>query len=116
MIYINAFIVCGFICLVGQLLVDLFKLTPGHVTSWFVVLGAVLDSFNFYDNLVDFAGAGALVPITSFGHSLLHGALAKTEELGFIGIGMGMFDLTASGITAAIIFAFLVALIFKPRH
>ena len=51
MIYINAFIVCGFICLVGQLLVDLFKLTPGHVTSWFVVLGAVLDSFNFYDNL-----------------------------------------------------------------
>ncbi len=115
MIYLNAFIVAGVICLIGQLLVDLFKLTPGHVTSWFVVVGALLDTFNIYDKIIKFAGAGALVPITSFGHSLLHGALNKAEKMGFIGIGMGMFDLTASGITAAIIFAFLVAIIFKPR-
>jgi len=115
MIYFNAFIVAGGICVIGQLLVDLFKLTPGHVTSYFVVAGAVLDSFNLYDNLIKFAGAGALVPITSFGHSLLHGALVKAEEMGIIGIGMGMFDLTASGITATIIFAFLVAVIFKPK-
>ncbi len=115
MIYLNAFIVAGLICVIGQLLVDIFKLTPGHITSWFVVLGAILDSFDLYDNLIRFAGAGALVPITSFGHSLLHGALAKAEEVGFIGIGMGMFSLTASGITATIIFAFLVAIIFKPR-
>ncbi len=115
MIYFNAFIVAGIICVIGQLLVDVFKLTPGHVTSWFVVLGALLDSFNLYDKLIKFAGGGALVPITSFGHSLLHGALVKADEMGIIGIGMGMFDLTASGITAAIIFAFLVAIIFKPR-
>lgn len=115
MIYLNAFLVAGGICVIGQLLVDVFKLTPGHITSWFVVGGAVLDSFNIYDNLVKFAGAGALVPITSFGHSLLHGALSKAEEMGVIGIGMGMFDLTASGITATIIFAFLVAIIFKPK-
>lgn len=116
MIYVNAFIFCGLVCVLGQLLVDIFKLTPGHVTSWFVVVGAILDSFNLYDKIVKFAGAGALVPITSFGHSLLHGAMAKAKEMGLIGIGMGMFDLTAVGITSAIIFAFLVALIFKPRH
>jgi stage V sporulation protein AE len=115
MIYLNAFLVSGVICFVGQFLVDKFKLTPGHVTSWFVVLGVILDSFNLYDNLVKFAGGGALVPITSFGHSLLHGAMKKTQESGLLGIGMGMFDITASGITAAIIFAFLVALIFKPK-
>lgn len=115
MIYLNAFLVAGTICLLGQLLVDVFKLTPGHVTSYFVVVGALLDSFSLYDWLIDFAGAGALVPITSFGHSLLHGALAKAEEMGFFGIAMGMFDLTASGITSAIIFAFLVAVFFKPK-
>lgn len=115
MIYFNAFLVAGTICLLGQFLVDRFKLTPGHITSWFVVLGTLLDSFNIYDKLIKFGGAGALVPITSFGHSLLHGALEKADEMGIIGIGMGMFDMTASGITAAIIFAFLVALIFKPK-
>ncbi|MDF2700655.1 MAG: stage sporulation protein [Haloplasmataceae bacterium] len=115
MIYLNAFLVAGVICGIGQFLVDRFKLTPGHITSWFVVAGVVLDSFNLYDKLIQFSGAGALVPITSFGHSLLHGALARSEDLGLLGIGMGMFDITASGITAAIIFSFLVALIFKPK-
>lgn len=115
MIYFNAFIVSGLICMVGQILVDQFKLTPGHVTSWFVVVGVLLDSFNLYDKLIKFAGGGALVPITSFGHSLLHGAMKQAEETGFLGIGMGMFDLTAAGITSAIIFAFLVAIIFKPK-
>ena len=94
---------------------DKFKLTPGHITVLFVVIGAVLDGFNIYDKLIEFAGAGALLPITSFGHSLLHGALEKTKEVGFLGIGMGMFDLTASGITAAILFSFLAGIIFKPK-
>lgn len=115
MIYFNAFLVSGTICVIGQFLVDRFKLTPGHVTSSFVVLGVLLDSFNLYDNLVKFAGGGALVPITSFGHSLLHSAIKGAEEKGFMGIGTGMFDMTASGITSAIVFAFLVAIIFKPR-
>lgn len=115
MIFLYAFLVGGVICGIGQLILDKFKLTPGHITALFVVLGAILDSFNLYDKLIELAGAGALLPITSFGHSLLHGALEKANEVGFIGIGMGMFDLTASGITASILFAFIVALIFKPK-
>lgn len=115
MIFLYAFLVGGIICAIGQFLLDYFKLTPGHITALFVAVGAILDSFNFYDWLIKIAGAGALLPITSFGHSLLHGALAKTEEMGILGIGMGMFDLTAVGITASIISAFIVALIFRPK-
>jgi stage V sporulation protein AE len=113
--YVIAFMVGGFICVVGQLLLDFAKLTPAHVMSIFVVIGAVLDGFGLYDKLIEFAGAGATVPITSFGHSLLHGAMEKADEYGFVGIGMGIFELTSAGISSAILFAFLVALIFKPK-
>jgi stage V sporulation protein AE len=113
--YLIAFVVGGLICVIGQLLLDFFKLTPAHVMSSFVVAGAILDGFGLYDKLIDFAGAGATVPITSFGHSLLHGAMKQSEEHGLIGIGMGIFELTSAGISSAILFAFLVALIFKPK-
>lgn len=113
--YILAFAVGGAICVVGQLLLDFAKLTPAHVMSSFVVAGAVLDGFGLYDKLIEFAGAGATVPITSFGHSLLHGAMHQAEKHGFIGIGMGIFELTSAGISAAILFAFIMALIFKPK-
>lgn len=115
MMILNAFLVCGGISLAGQLIYDNSKLTAGHITSLFVVLGAALDTFGLYDKLLEFAGAGASLPITSFGHSLIHGALAQTQEHGIMGILLGMFDLTASGITAAILFAFLVALVCKPK-
>lgn len=115
MMVVNAFFVCGGISLLGQLIYDNSKLTAGHITSLFVVLGAALDTFGLYDKLLEFAGAGASLPITSFGHSLIHGALVQTQEHGIMGILLGMFDLTASGITSAILFAFLVALIFKPK-
>ena len=115
MIFIKAFIVGGIICAIEQLILDYFKLTPAHITCGFVVVGAALDVFGLYDKLIKFAGAGAQLPIMSFGHSVIHGAMEKSEQLGFIGIGMGMFDLTAAGITAAILFAFIVALIFKPK-
>ncbi len=115
MIYLNSFLFAGFVCLIGQIILDNTKLTAGHITSLFVVIGAALDSFSFYDKIITYVGGGALVPITSFGHSLIHGALAKAEEMGFIGLMMGMFDLTASGITAAILFTFLLLLVFKPR-
>ena len=110
--YIIAFIVGGLICVVGQLLLDVCKMTPAHVMSTFVVAGAILDGFGIYDRLIEFAGAGATVPIVSFGHSLLHGAMHQAEEHG---IGMGIFELTSAGISAAILFAFLVAVIFKPK-
>jgi len=113
--YIIAFVVGGAICIVGQLLFDLTNLTPAHVMSLFVVVGAVLDGFGIYDKFIEFAGAGATVPITSFGHSLLHGAMRQADEHGFIGIAMGIFELTSAGISSAILFGFIVALIFKPK-
>ncbi|PEB53169.1 stage V sporulation protein AE [Bacillus pseudomycoides] len=113
--FIYAFIVGGAICVVGQLLLDFAKLTPAHLMATFVVIGAILDSFGLYDKLIKFAGAGATVPITSFGHSLLHGALQAAEKHGYLGIGIGMFSLTSAGISAAILFAFFMALICKPK-
>ncbi|MGV3487445.1 MAG: stage V sporulation protein AE [Tuberibacillus sp.] len=113
--FLWAFIIGGLICVVGQLLLDVFKLTPAHVVCSFVVIGALLDAFGLYDNLIEFAGAGATVPITSFGHSLLHGAMEEAKQHGYIGLAMGIFKLTSSGITSAILFGFIVALIFKPK-
>ena len=116
MLLINSFLFCGFICMISQIILDNTKLTPGHITSILVVLDAFLDSFSWYDYIIKVVGGGAMVPITSFGHSLIHGALAKANSLGVVGILMGMFDLTATGITAAIIFSFIFALMFKPKN
>ena len=116
MLLFNSFLFCGFICMLGQIILDNTKLTPGHITSMFVVIGAFLDSFSIYDWIIKIVGGGALVPITSFGHSLIHGALLKSETYGFMGILMGMFDMTATGITAAIVFSFLFSLIFRPKN
>ena len=81
MIYLNAFLFAGTVCLIGQIILDNTKLTPGHVTTMFVVFGAFLDIFSIYDKFVLWAGGGALVPITSFGHLLIHGALEKAEDV-----------------------------------
>jgi stage V sporulation protein AE len=110
-----AFVIGGLICVIGQLLFDVALLTPGHTLSLLVVIGAVLDGFGLYEPLVDFAGAGATIPITSFGNSLVHGALEDADKHGLIGVLTGMFQVTSSGISAAIIFGFIGALIFKPK-
>lgn len=115
MYFINSFLFCGIVCLIAEIILDNTKLTPGHITSIFVCVGAFLDAFGIYDMIISKCGGGAMVPITSFGHSLIHGALAKSETMGFVGLLMGMFDLTASGITAAIIFSFVLTLFFKPK-
>lgn len=115
MTYLYSFLFAGLVSLIGQIILDNTKLTAGHITSIFVVVGALLDTFSLYDKIIKFVGGGALVPITSFGHSLIHGALAKAADFGIIGLVMGMFDLTAAGITSAIIFTFLLTLIFSPR-
>ena len=115
MIYLNAFIFAGTVCLIGQVILDNTKLTAGHVTTLFVVLGAFLDTFSIYDKFVLWAGGGALVPITSFGHLLIHGALEKANEFGIIGLAMGMFDLTSSGIISAIVISFFLSLIFEAK-
>lgn len=110
-----AFVVGGIICVIGQILFDVFKLTPSHTLTIFVVLGAILDGVGLYEPFIDFAGAGATVPITSFGNSLVHGALSEAEEHGIIGVLTGMFEVTSAGISAAIIFGFIGALLFKPK-
>ena len=116
MIYFYSFLFCGFVCLLGQLILDNTKLSAGHITSMFVVIGAALDTFNIYDNIITKVGAGAMIPITSFGHSLIHGALEEAQNSGIMGILTGMFDLTATGITAAIVFTFIFTLIFRPQN
>jgi len=115
MIYLYSFLFAGFVCLIAQLILDNTKLTAGHITSIFVVVGAFLDTFSIYDKIIAYVGGGALVPITSFGHLLIHGALERAHDFGFIGLVMGMFDLTASGITSAIVFTFIFSLFFKPK-
>ena len=115
MIYLYSFLFAGIVCLMGQIILDNTKLLPGHITSLFVMIGAFLDIFSIYDLFVQKFGAGALVCITSFGHLLIHGALSKAASDGLLGLFTGMFSLTAAGITATIIFAFIFTLIFKPR-
>ena len=110
-----AFVVGGLICVVGQLLFDVAKLTPAHTLSLMVVIGAVLDGFGLYEPFVDFAGAGATVPILSFGNSLVHGALQEAELHGLVGVLTGMFEVTSAGISAAIVFGFIGALVFRPK-
>lgn len=116
MIYINSFLFCGFVCMIAQLILDNTKLTPGHVTSLFVVIGAFLDIFNIYDKLVLYCGAGAIIPITSFGHLLIHGAMDMAGSLGPLGLGFGIFNLTSAGISVAIVISFILSLLFKPKH
>lgn len=113
--FLWAFLVGGLICVIGQLLMDAVKLTPAHTMSTLVVAGAIADGFGLYDPLVKFAGAGASVPITSFGNSLVHGALTELERDGWIGVVTGMFEITSAGISSAIIFSFLAALFVRPK-
>ncbi|SHJ81104.1 stage V sporulation protein AE [Tepidibacter formicigenes] len=113
--FIWAFLVGGGICVVGQIMIDVFKLTPAHTTSTLVVIGAVLGGLGLYEPLIKFAGAGASVPITSFGNALVKGALAEAKQTGIIGVLTGIFEVTSAGISAALIFAFMASLIFKPK-
>lgn len=115
MIYFNAFIFCGFICLVGQIIIDNTKLSIGHITSLFVVIGSFLDVFNIYDKCIEFARGGALVPITSFGHSIMHGSLlGKGSSL--IELLSGMLSMTAPGIVGAIIISFILSIFFNSKN
>ena len=114
-IFIMAFIVGGLICVIGQLMFDLTKLTPAHVMTILVVAGSVLEGFGLYDLLIKFAGAGATVPITSFGNALVHGAMAEAKQYGILGLITGIFEVTSAGISSAIIFGFLSAVVFRPR-
>ena len=113
--YVWAFIVGGAICVLGQIMMDYAKLTPAHTMSALVVIGAIVDGVGLYEPLIEFAGAGATVPITSFGNALVHGALQELKSSGLIGIITGIFEVTSAGVSAAIIFSFLASLVAKPK-
>ena len=113
--FINAFLIGGFICFIGQILMDKFKLLPLHVTVLYVVIGSILEAFNIYDYLIDFVSAGALVPISNFGHSMTHAAIHSAIDEGYLGLLTGVFNLSSSGLSFAVLMAFFISLIFKPR-
>lgn len=113
--YIKAFIVGGLLCVIGQVLIDKTKLTPARILVSYVVIGVFLGAVGLYDKLLDFAGAGAAVPLTGFGNTLAKGVREAIDESGFLGIFTGGLQATAGGIAAAVFFGLLMGLIFKPK-
>ena len=111
--FLWAFLVGGIFCAIGQILIDKTKLTPAKILVIFVVSGVVLEAMGIYQKIVDFAGAGATVPLTGFGHMLAKGVRQAVEEQGLFGIFTGALTASAGGITAAVIFGLVVALTFK---
>lgn len=115
MIFLWSFIIGGLICVIGQIMFDVFKLSPAHTLTSLVVLGSLLGAIGWYEPLIHFAGAGATVPITSFGNSLVQGAIKEAEAHGLIGVITGIFEITSAGISSAIIFGVIGALLFKSK-
>ena len=113
--YLMAFLIGGAICVIGQLLMDLTPLTPAHVLVLFVVLGGLLSGIGLYQPLIDLGGAGATIPLTGFGHTLVKGTIEEINKVGFIGIFSGALKAAATGITAAVVFGFLMAVLFDPK-
>ena len=112
---IKAFIVGGLICVIGQILIDKTKLTPARILVIFVTSGAILGGLGIYQKLIDFAGAGASVPLTGFGNLLAKGAIEKVKSDGLIGAFTGGISAASAGITAAIVFGYIASLISKPK-
>ncbi len=115
LLYLKVFLVGGFICMLGQLLIIRTNMTSARILVLFVCIGAVLEAFDLYDPIVAFASAGATVPITGFGRSLAKGAIDAVKDKGLLGAFTGGLTATAGGISAAIIFAYIFALIFSSR-
>ena len=113
--FIYAFLIGGAICVVGQLLLSLTKLTPARILVLFVTLGVVLGAIGLYEPLVELAGAGATIPLTGFGYSLAKGAMEAVQQTGLLGAFTGGVTATAGGIAAAIVFGYLAAVIFNPK-
>ncbi len=115
MIFIWAFLVAGLMCAVAQIILDNTKFTPGHITTLFTVLGAILAFFGIYDKLIEFAGGGATTIISNFGYLLYTGALEGYKEMGILGIFTGLLTKGSAAIVGAVVFAAIMALIFKPK-
>ncbi|MEG2014606.1 MAG: stage V sporulation protein AE [Clostridia bacterium] len=112
---VKAFLVGGGICLIGQIIINFTHLTNGKLLVLFLILGAILQGFGLYDKLIDFAGAGASVPISGFGCALVKGAVEMSKTEGVFGVFKGALSATAVGISTAIVSGYLVAIIFRPK-
>ena len=112
--YVNAFLCGGLLCAVGQIIIDKTKLTPARILVGYVVAGVILQAVGVYQYLVDWGGAGATVPLTGFGYTLAKGVQKAVAEDGLLGALTGGLTATAGGITAAMLFSLIAALIFKP--
>lgn len=112
---IKCFVTGGLICIIGQILIDKTKLTPARILVIFVTTGTILGGLGIYKYLVDFAGAGATVPLTGFGYNLAKGAIEGVKESGLIGAFTGGVKASAGGIAAAVFFGYLASLISKPK-
>lgn len=117
MIFLKAFLVGGIFCVIAQLLMDLtsYRITPAHVLVGFVTAGAVLSALGLYQPLVNWAGAGATVPLTGFGHLLAQGTINGVQQKGILGAFSGGVAAAAAGLSAAVVFGYLAALAFKPK-
>ena len=113
--YVKAFIIGGLLCMIGQILIDKTRLTPARILVNYVVIGVILGAVGIYDPFLDFAGAGASVPLTGFGSLLAKGVREAVDEKGLLGVLMGGLKASAGGIAAAIIFGLIVSLIFKDK-
>lgn len=113
--YLKAFVIGGLFCLIGQILIDKTTLTPARILVGYVVAGVILGAVGLYQPLIDFAGAGASVPLTGFGATLAKGVKEAVNEKGPLGILTGGLRATAGGITAAIFFGLLAGILFKPK-
>lgn len=111
----NAFWVGGVICVIGQILIDKTKMQPGRVLVMYVCLGCILGAIGIYEPIVNYAGAGATVPLTGFGYNLAKGVIEEVQSSGFLGIFTGGLKAGAGGITGAVVFSWLAALIFEPK-
>lgn len=112
---IKAFLVGGLICMFGEFLVLKTKLTPARILVGYIVAGVILSAVGLYGPLAEFAEAGATIPLTGFGHALVTGVKRAVQEIGFMGAFTGGLTSTAAGISAAVFFGTLVAMVFKPR-
>ena len=114
--YLWCFLCGGLLCLIGQVLIDLTKLTPARILTGYVVAGVILQALGLYQPLVDWGGAGATVPLTGFGYSLAKGVANAVGEKGLLGVITGGLTATAGGIAAAVVFGLLMAVVFKPKE
>lgn len=116
MIYFNAFIFCGLVCVFAQIILEETNLTPGHINTILVIIGSILGGLGIYEKFIEWAGAGATVPITNFGFLLVESAYNGFLENGFTGLIQNILAGASGGLTITIVISFLIALMFKPKH